>query len=431
MKLSTASKAGWVASDNLGVNPNLPVAIPIGLSVALAGTASLWLRQLDARADAGNIVFWLLPWSVAALLVLRTRAPSWAVMVAAAVAMRVMFVGAPPWLSDDVYRYLAEGHALNHGENPFLVAPIAMQSISEGLRAQVNHAELTTLYPPIAHAWFRLLDVLGGSVGTAQWMTTVADVSLVVAIARSAGTRWGLLYALHPLGPLEAALGAHIDVVAVALMAWAVVFARERPGPAAFLLMLGAGVKLFPVVVLPSLFLRRARRSVLIGTLIGCGVCLIAALPVLGAGPALVQTLGTYSSSWSFNGLGLALIEPLSPLPPRWVLASVGAVAFVLATWKARDERVVWGIVGAAFLCITPTAHPWYALWAVVPALLLGRASWLLASTALLGSYAVLWSLASPGGWTEPTWLLPATWGPALVIVGVATWMQWRARPTP
>ncbi len=409
----------------------MPWFIPALVAIVLAGVTSGWFHTLGDRSDAGYLPLFLVPWGIAALLILRCGAPPlWGIVVAAIIA-RCVFIGAPPWLSDDVYRYLAEGHALNAGENPFLVPPSATTSISESLRQLVNHPELTTLYPPIALLWFRLIDALGGSVVSAQALSAVCDGFTVVAIYRLAGRRWALLYAVHPLGPLEAVLGAHIDTLAVALVAWAAVFARKRPLLAGGLLAVGAGVKLLPAALIPIAAKRYGWRPVLLGASVGTALVVGALIPVIGAGLGLFTTLQTYGQSWSFNGLGLWLVSPLPFWMMRPALGLVAVTAMTWATWKSWTLHGAWLIFGTAFLFVTPTAHPWYLMWVVIPALLSRQWEWVAASIPLMCSYAVLLSLHDGGTWTEQIWLLPVTWGPALVVLSTATWRRTRQNHPP
>lgn len=408
----------------------MPWFIPTLAAIVFAGATSGWLHSLTDRAIAGYIPLFLLPWGIAALATTRCKNPPIWGIVSAAILIRCLFIGAPPWLSDDVYRYLAEGHALNAGENPFITPPNELFSISESLRLKVNHPELTTLYPPIALVWFRLIDLLGGTVVVAQGLTAACDLLTVGAIYALAGRRWALIYAVLPLGPLEAALGAHIDTLAVAFVAWAAVLVQKRPGWAGGLLMLGAGTKLLPVALIPMAALRYDWRRVCAGAAVGLGVIIVAALPVLDAGPDLFRTLQTYSQSWSFNGFGLWLTSPLPSIVVRPILATIGVAAVGWATWRSTTVHAAWLVVGTAFILVTPTAHPWYLMWVVIPALLTRQWAWIVASVPLMWSYAVLLSLRDGGTWTEQPWLLPLTWGAALLLLGLST-LRKKQQPVP
>jgi hypothetical protein len=90
----------------------------------------------------------------------------------------------------------------------------------------------------------------------------------------------------------------------------------------------------------------------------------------------------------------------------------------------------VWRVAGTAFVLLSPTVHPWYVLWAVVPDLACGRRGWAWASVALSGSYLVLLAYdPTTDRWSEAPWLWWVTWGPAVVAL-LADYVRIDARPT-
>lgn len=399
-----------------------PWWIPTVVALALAVATALWLHGLATRAEAAWVPLFAVPWTAVALFALRCRTPPLWALVLAALATRLAFVGAPPLLSDDVYRYLAEGWALEHGINPFLVPPAELVP-ADGLPAElldrVNHPAYTSLYPPVALLWFRLLSWVG-TVSGAQLLTGLVDVLTVGAIAKLADRRWALVYALLPLGPLEAGLGAHLDAVAVAAAAWGAALLRTRPTVASALLVVGTGVKLLPGALIPPALRRGPLPAVLLGLGLGAGVLALGGFAVVEAGPALFRSLRAYGEHWSFNSLGLWMAEPLLGRLARPTLMGIGALFSLAILTSRRDALRTWLAVGSAFVLLTPTVHPWYLLWVVVPSLACRRWGWAAASGALLGSYAVLATLNSAGGWHEPSWLRPLTWLPALLLLAVS-----------
>lgn len=399
-------------------------------------SASLLHNAGDRSAVAGiAILGWA--WGITAFvgtLSAPAAARSAVAILALAVAVRAPLIGTPPLLSDDVYRYLFEGRALLAGHNPFTHAPADLIGFFDPLRAKVNHPEVPSIYPPLALGWFALLAVAGGTVWIAQTFAALADLATVGALLCSGerARRGALLFALHPLAALESASGAHIEAPAIALLAWACLLPRAGPG----LAVLGAGVKLFPALILPSL----VRRAGLRASLVGVGIALVAlvalALPVLDAGPALLHAFQNYARHWSFNGfLWPSADRVLGPIGARLALAAIGGVVFLLVSWKLRDRpALAWLALGGTFLALTPTAHPWYALWMLVPALLIGRLSVGLIGVAMLGSYGVLVGYdARTGAWSEPGWLWFVTWLPVVGVVGweVARAVRSRSRTPP
>lgn len=398
--------------------------------VACAGVAAMALHAADGRDEAAIVVPIAWVWGVMALAtgwLVRDRALPLAVVVIAALAVRLPLVGVPPHLSDDAWRYLWEGLVLAQGGNPFVTAPADLPGLDDALRARVNHPEVTSIYPPVALLWFRLLHAIGGTLAGAQGLAALADVGIAAVLASARERRWpALIYALHPLPAIEAAAGAHLEAPAVLCCAVAcLLHARGNPRGAGLVSVLAAGTKLFPVLLIPALLReRRAAQGVAIGTI----AIVVLAMPVLTAGPDLLTGFQTYNAHWSFNGFAWTLVRPWLGEMTRPALLLAGAIAVGVALVRQRDPVRVWAAAGTAFVLLSPTAHPWYALWALVPALWLGRWGWAVASVALVGSYAVLLGFdPAAGTWTEPEWLWAITWGPATLALSAEVLRSWWA----
>jgi alpha-1,6-mannosyltransferase len=71
-----------------------------------------------------------------------------------------------PWLSDDAFRYLWDGHILLHGMNPYLVPPFAseaalVRSSEIELYGLLDYTNVTSIYPPLAEYTFAACVWLG------------------------------------------------------------------------------------------------------------------------------------------------------------------------------------------------------------------------------------------------------------------------------
>ncbi len=408
--------------------------MPLALALVGSVTCAILLHTATGRPDAARVVPITLIWGVAALAAVRHRGhPALWVLAAAAVAVRLPLVGTPPLLSDDLFRYLWEGLALNSGHNPFLEAPATISGLDDTLRDRVNHGEIPSIYPPVAQLWFRALAVLGCTSAVAQAVTAAVDCTTVVSI-RLATKRPGLawVYALHPLAVLESASGAHIDVLALALAAAGVAAARRGSPTVAWSLTVAGGLtKLLPLVWAPVLLRRHPPRRSLLWVAGAAVAAVLLAAPVLGAGWGLVEALTTYSRSWAFNGLLYPWLEPWLGPGARVPLVAAGAMTVVYALWRHSDPAQAWLVIGAAFVLTSPTVHPWYVLWAAVPALLCGRIGWAAASLPLMGAYTVLLAYEPESGtWSEAPWLWWITWPPAVVALAVAYWVRSDSSPT-
>lgn len=369
------------------------------------------------------------------------RLPSAARIWSAGIGVRLALLPAAPHFSDDLWRYLWDGHVQVHGVNPYLHPP-ASESLS-GLRTAwhglVNHPEVSTIYPPGAQAVFALLALAAASplVYKAAWI--VADLAVAWCVGRAGAARSGgdgrlplLLYLWCPLPLVEVAWSGHLDPLGVFLMLGAVLAAEagvagDRRGLRAVgaggLLGAAASVKFAPAAALPALWRRRGGRAAAAFAVV---VVLVAA-PYLGAGARMLDGLAVYASRWSFHPGPHALLAAAlgSAAAAKW--ASAGAVA-ALAGWAAWRRwtlaRTLFWVIGAGLL-LSPTLHPWYLLWLLPFAALRRSPGWLLlAGTAFLG----YWNLdlyRATGEWSQPAWLSALMWGPPLAVMA---WSALRRR---
>ncbi len=382
----------------------------------LAVVPAVLVASAGVRADAAWAAPWLVIWGVAALA--RPTALSMGWTVGVALVLRAVWTTGPPHLSDDVWRLLWEGKVLNAGLDPFASPPEMLAHLDSALAARVNHPEMGSIYPPYALGWFRLLDGLGGTLGSARMATVAADVLTVALLHRRVSPKVGTAWAMLPFGVVESAHGAHLDLVA---LPFAVLAVTSRVG--AGWAVVGAGLKVFPVVLIPSLL-----RSVGLRGAAGFAAAVVGgawlALPVWNSA-GLSDSLSVFAHHWSFNGL---LFRPLAAAWGErvarglvWAIAAGGALGAL-----GKSPTAAWRWLGTLFVVTSPVVHPWYVVWAVLPDLAWGRGVVVRASVFLMGSYAVLSTLRG-SNWSEPPWLWWVTWGPAVGVVLVDLWRRRRA----
>lgn len=395
----------------------------------------------DARGHLGPALSLLLAWGAAAAL-LRPPEGGAARVLAAALLVRAMLVAAPASLSDDLFRYLWEGRAVGLGGNPYLHAPAWEGWPEDPIRAAVNHPEVSTIYPPLAMALFTALAGLCYDPMVVKIAFGLADAGVAWGIARvleGRGRRihgaW--VYALHPLGAVESAGSGHLDSLALlglvlAIRGWDLLLRRNKGDAGVLAAVLGAGVKLFPALILPALLRAPGpRRSRWIALLLGAGLMLALSAPFWEAGPALVAGLSTYARHWSFNGSLYPLLEAATrwlggeAVVARRIATGLGALVVAVALVRRRDPAEVALWAGGAFVLLSPTVHPWYVGWAWVPALICGVRAWTVLATLVPLAYAVLATLDPvTGAWREPTWTRLAIYGPFFVVLG----LEWAGR---
>ena len=357
-----------------------------------------------------------------------------------AVALRLAVLPVPPELTDDGWRYLWDGHVQMQGINPYLHAPAdpALDGVATPWRHRINNPDVPTIYPPVAQLAFLLVAAVGGAVVQLKLLWIGLDLAAGWLLARAAGASGRsrrltlVLYLWSPLLVVETAWNAHLEVLGLVGIAAVLALAgpdregvddperRERtPDP------VGAGVglawasltKLAPLAALPPLARRLGPRFVAAAV----GFAALAYLPYAAAGERLLAGLGAYARHWRFNELGFALVETVVPgaAAPRVVVAGVVGAVVVMATVRGFGPgRALLWILGAG-LILSPTLHPWYALWILPVAALRRSVPWLLfTGTAFIG-YLGLDTYQDTGVWPQPLWGRLVLWLPVLALLAV------------
>ncbi len=371
---------------------------------------------------------------------------------------RLVLLPLAPELSDDIYRYLWDGHVLASGINPYGHAPAdeALASIRTAWHGEINHPEVPTIYPPLAQLLFAAVATAGaGAVLAAKLLWLGFDLGcglLLHRIAERTGRNPApvlVWYLWSPLLIVETAWSAHFDAVGLFLLAALILacsggtgraggaarVSRRRtsaPGGLIPALMRGALlaaatlVKIAPAAALPALVRRHGWATLVTFA----AVCAAFWLPFSGVGPAaLTEGLRTYARHWSANEGAFAVVATLIPDPVHARAAATTVVLAVVAwvTWRRFTvERALLWIVGAGLL-LSPTVHPWYTLWVLPMAALRGIGPFL-----LLGGVAFLgyWGLAayeSTGVWPQPLWSRIAMWLPVWAwLLSARFGQKWR-----
>ncbi len=375
-----------------------------------------------------------------------------------ALALRLPALFAPPWLSDDLSRYMWEGEVQRAGRSPYVLAPAAreLEGLDDALRARVAHPEIPAVYPPAAQILFRV-----AAHGVTSWKLVVcaADLALVAFLLRRLARRElpparAILYAWHPLVVLEFCGSGHVDAIALLLALGSIALARgtrQRELTSGALAGLAGMVKPQGFVPLVG-FLVQRRFAALAAAL--CAALLVT-LPFAGDGARLFGGLRRYAHDWEFNGLvyptmvrvagslksfleglpteplGLWKVRELGyPIVPNQLARKLALALFVLLAWwlarrlRERPAALALGLL-VAFLVTVPAAHPWYIAW-LAPFLPFlprrtGRALLLLTITTLAAGAVKVQSLAT-GVWTEPPWVALATWLLPCAVGAIDLW---------
>lgn len=366
----------------------------VSLLLALGCTLSV-LYRVGLGADSAGDIRWFLKialvqsaiYLVAAWVVVHAR-PSRStllIVIAFAVLFRLSIVFAPPYLSDDIYRYIWDGRVQAAGINPYRYVPAApelAQLRDEQIYPKINRRESApTIYPPLAEFLFLLTTRISESVVwmkltmigfeiIAVWAMAQLLVSLGLARERV------LIYAWHPLVIWEFAGSGHVDAIAITFIALAFLAWQRKADLATGLALAGATlIKLFPIVLLPAL-LKRGRWKV---PAVAAITLMLAYVPYLSVGPGGV--LGYLPGYAVEQGLASGEQFYVLSLTRKVFGANVPLVAFIIFAVLVMAAIAGWAVLGkkvstednlkAAIVLTTATTvlfaphYSWYFAWLV------------------------------------------------------------------
>jgi alpha-1,6-mannosyltransferase len=368
------------------------------------------------------------------------------IVFAAGLAMRLIWFTVPAPLEDDFNRYMWDGAVMARGLNPYTVAPAdyfeapppagysRMNAVLAGPLAEtsrtvlkgINFPDVRTIYPTVAQIGFAIghwlaplkLNGLRFVFLMAELATFVLLLHLLATMAHS--PLWSTLYWWNPLAAFATIGIAHVDALVPPFVLGALAMAHVRRFEGAVaLLALGAGVKIWPVMLVPLIvapMLLQQRRLVT--------VCLVfGATLAFAVGPLLLSTLqpgsglSAYASGWSNHNAFYAWATELIALLPgeyatwqRLLSASLALVTLVVAGLVALRitpragrpapamEHLVTGalIIAATVFYLSPAQFPWYAVW-FLPLAALVRSWPLLLASATLPLYYLFFTLWESG----------------------------------
>jgi alpha-1,6-mannosyltransferase len=425
------------------------VSIKWTVTLSVLGVAMLLLYRIAVHSKEVADIVWFLKLVVvqlviylaAAWLSLRTKDSRLLLVLGLifAALFRLSIVFSPPYLSDDIYRYIWDGRVQSAGINPYRYIP-AEEPLAdlrdEKIYPNINRRDYAhTMYPPVAEGAFLLITRFSESV---TWMKAamlgfeaIAVWALVQLLFSFGFARQRvLIYAWHPLAVWEFAGSGHVDVLAIAFIALALL-ARRKHGETltGCLLACAACVKFFPAVLLPAVYKRGSWRM----PLAFAATVLLAYSPYLSVGP--LGVLGFLPGYASERGMVsgeqfflLTVTRKLSGVhaPASAYLIFAIAVLGIVSVWLMKDRsddiRYLRNslIIASVFMVLLAPHFPWYFAWLIpflcfipsIPVFYLTFASFLLYLT---------WLNDTPD---RVLMLKTLIFAPALILGLVAIWLR-------
>jgi hypothetical protein len=376
----------------------LPAAPGSKLVLGTAGGSPGWLlgplrfAGLDAaRGTLAGPLFYAGLWLALVLYVavlMRVRdLPARAVLWTIA-GLHLLFLLAPPLLSQDVFSYIAYARlGVEHSLNPYTHAPLDIPG--DPVFGFAGSKGAVSVYGPLFTLLTYPLAPLG--VAGAFWVLKVLAaacslgiVGLVWKGARLLGRDPVLPVAFIGLNPLllvHVVAGAHNEALVVLLtVAGVVAWVRSKQSAVgSAVASVGAGVKASAGLVVPFLVFsdrERWRRSLVAAVLVFAAVAVLG-LAVFGTHAldalSFLNSNQARSSRWSFpykTAQLLGLVLPGDRLDYRTAARVIYGVAFgavflwlLWRTWRGADPVRAAGWATFAILVASAWLVPWYVLW--------------------------------------------------------------------
>lgn len=324
------------------------------MALVLLGCVSVVLYRAGLSASGvGGIRFFMKVafvqsaiYLIAAWIVIRARSSNSTVLIAVAfaIAFRLSILFAPPYLSDDIYRYIWDGHVQAAGINPFRYIPAAPELAhlrDETIYPKINRKDWArTIYPPVAQVVFFLTTRISESVTWMKATMLLFELVTIWAVAQLLALlgrprQLLLMYAWHPLVVWEFAGSGHVDAISICFIALAfLAWQRRTDLGAGFMLACATLVKLFPVVLVPAMLKRRRIAPIFAATII------VGYLAYLSVGPAAVLgSLPGYT-----HEMGLLTGQPYYALSLVRKLFGVelSGIAYMIVTVVVMGAIALW-----------------------------------------------------------------------------------------
>ena len=376
--------------------PKVSNAKWIAIALGVLGIGLLVLYRIGLRAEGAKDIVWFLKlvgvqamiYVVVAWLSWRARRSRSLLIIGLVFAalFRLSILFSSPYLSDDIYRYVWDGRVQAAGINPYRYIP-ADQSLAElrddKIYPNINRRDYArTIYPPVAQAIYFLTTRVSESVtwmkATMVGFEAIAIWAIIQLLASFGLPRQRvLIYAWHPLVVWEFAGNGHLDAIAIAFIALALLaYRRNSQVATGIVLACAVLVKFIPVALFPALYKRWGWKMPLAFAI----TVVVAYLPYLSVGPfGVLGFLPGYAGEQRIvSGEQFFILDAVRRLfntfyVPTFVYVSFAILVIVaLSVWLMRkpqgeDANYIHSglIIGSVFMLLLTPHWPWYFSWLI------------------------------------------------------------------
>jgi hypothetical protein len=369
-------------------------------------------------------------------------------------------------LSDDIYRYLWEGHLQHQGVNPYLFSPDSPDLINHRTNwwDRVNHPDIQSPYPPFAQIIFFVVTFVTTDLSTLIIIFRVLmisfDIAIIVIIKRlliifNLPEKRIIIYAWSPLVLFEISGNAHIEVVAIFFLLLSVFFILKSPQLQRYQIYSGISlalaflVKFFPIVIFPFLFLKWGIKGLLsfLGTVFVFTLFYIES----DINPLYPEGLMIFAKYFRFNesifrvyrhfllhSFNFENADMVARTHYIWVMLFISFLCILYFYYHrteakdisdnreyVKDSLRAYQIIVFLALLLGPDVQPWYLLWLLPFTLILFDVAIITLSVTVLLSYQIYPEYNQNHIWSEDPLILLVEYSMVYLILISKFWKRY------
>jgi len=341
----------------------------------------------------------------------------------------MFFISKKPILSDDLYRYLAEGKASLNGINPFLLPPIEYP-FNDYIKKSVNHSELTAIYPPLFQFIMKVIVAVHYSISSLQIFCILAFIfSIYICHKLKPNSNKLILLAWNPFFIIEGIWHAHLEIF-IALFLLISVFYIEKDNKrlayqaiGCFIYGLAIALKFIPVILLPLIFIRLNKKYYILLSFVPLATSIIFYYEDTNQ---LFSSLHIYLENWEFGSPIYNSLKFLGATKStvKVILLLLYLILTSFLMYLLYNKKISF-ITSLALQYFTfpffgAVVYPWYLLPALILISLSKNSYLLLYASLLIINYIHVPNYIETGKWKEPILVSVVNFILLFVILGIS-----------
>ncbi|MFC2123530.1 glycosyltransferase 87 family protein [Bacteroidota bacterium] len=297
-----------------------------------------------------------------------------------------------PNLSDDIFRFIWDGHLVASGLNPFsqlpsywLNIPDTPSGINNELLLKFGAKDTYSCYPPINQFIFWISIIIPGN--RIFWNILIMRLFILTA---EFGNFWiiprllkkyklpvsmGLIWYLNPLVILELTGNLHFEAIMVFFLLLSLYyFDKTKWILSAIFMGLAVSIKLIPLIFLPLFFKRIGIKNTFLYSLLTITILLVQFIPFVGSDPiyGFFSSLSLYFHKLEFNASVYYLLREvgywvtdnniIQALGPFLAIVALTGIIIYSKKEDAKQNNLatsaLWVLM--IYVSLSTTLHPWY-----------------------------------------------------------------------